>query len=257
MQKIFSSLVLGMGTLLAMPAHADFTDNMTTKDPNVSAWYNANDWDNGAPFDTCWKSTQFSRNSAGLGVFTLKSGTTSCSGGTKTDGSAGPAISSLKNASNANGYYGYGTYSFNMKAAPAKAGVVMGAFTYRGPYNKADNNNPIHNEIDVEFLNGGVQFNYYHNHVGGHEVFLTAAQLGFDPSTSFHTYSYSWQPGVIKWMVDGVVKATQTTDIPTIAEGGMQIMVNLWKCTASAWCGVAPASINTTGYVDWISYTVK
>jgi endo-1,3-1,4-beta-glycanase ExoK len=242
MKTALLPFLIGVSIVMATPVYADFTDSMTSTDPNVSLWSISNGWSNGYPFDTCWKSTQFSRT-AGIGSFGLVS-STACA-----ETTIGPEYRT-------NGYYGYGTYSFSMKAATQASGVVMGAFVYRGPYDN-NNGNPAHNEIDIEFLKGGVQFNYYHNNIGGHEVFLTAAQLGFNPSADFHTYSFSWQADTIKFLVDGVVKATKTTDIPVITDGGMKIVMNLWKCMASTWCGVAPGTVNTTGFVDWVKYTVK
>jgi beta-glucanase (GH16 family) len=242
MKTALFPLLIISSIMIATPVYADFNDSMTSNDSNASLWSSSNGWSNGYPFDTCWKSTQFARKN-GIGTFGLVS-STACA-----ESTIGPEYRT-------NGYYGYGTYSFSMKSAPQASGVVMGAFVYRGPYDN-DNGNPAHNEIDIEFLKGGVQFNYYHNNIGGHEVFLTAKQLGFDPSKNFHLYSFSWQPNMIKFLVDGVVKTTQTIDVPAAEEGGAKIAINLWKCLASTWCGAVPTTVNTTGYVDWVGYTVK
>jgi beta-glucanase (GH16 family) len=228
--------------LLTITAQADFIDNMTSTEPSSALWSTSEGWSNGWPFDTCWKSSQFARNN-GIGTLNLVSSAL-CS-----ETTIGPEYRT-------NGYYSYGTYTFSIKAPTQDSGVVMGAFTYRGPYDN-NNGNPIHNEIDIEFLKGGVQFNYFHKGIGKHEYFLTAAQLGFNPSENFHTYSFSWQAGIIKFSVDGIVKLTSRKDIPTVKEGGMKIMINLWQCLASSWCGTIPGNTNTTAYVDWVKYTIK
>ena len=130
----------------------------------------------------------------------------------------------------------------------------MGVFIYKGPWDN-DNGNPAHNEITIEFLKGGVQFNYYHNNVGGHEIFLSAKDLGFDPRDDFHVYGFVWEPTQIKFLIDGVVKYVATQDIPQAEEGGMWIIINLWKCLEEKRCGPAPQKVNATGYLDWVEYT--
>jgi endo-1,3-1,4-beta-glycanase ExoK len=224
----------------------NFTDNMATTDPNAPYWTVSDGWSNGNPFDTCWKKSQVTRQD-GFAVLQLSTPSPSpC-----VESTIGPEYTT-------NRFYGYGTYSFSLKAPVASSGVVMGAFNYKGPYTN-ENGNPTHNEIDIEFLKGGVQFNYYHNHKGGHEYFLTATQLGFNPSDNFHTYSFSWKAGKIIFAVDGITKLTRTADVPLASEGGLKIMVNVWRCTdtISSWCGIAPASLDTRGYVDWVKYTTK
>ncbi|SJM95749.1 Beta-glucanase [Crenothrix polyspora] len=241
MKTTLFPLLIGASIMMATTsANADFYDEMTTNDPNASRWWAADGWSNGFPFDTCWKKTQFARNN-GIATFGLVT-STSCN------------QSTLGAEYRTNGYYGYGTYSFSMKAPAQTSGVVMGAFLYRGPYDN-NNGNPAHNEIVIEFVNGKVQFNYFHNNIGGHEYTVDIKTLGFDPRNGFHTYGFSWKSGNIQFLVDGVVKINQTQDIPSVEEGGMKIMMNHWKCLQASWCGAAPTTVNTTGFVDWVKYT--
>ena len=123
------------------------------------------------------------------------------------------------------GKYSYGYFSTCMKAAKC-SGVVSSLFTYT--------NQPRWDEIDIEFLGNDttkVQFNYYTNGTGGHEFVYN---LGYDASTEFHEYGFSWTQDAIIWYVDGKAVHKATKDIPQYAG---QIMTNVW---------------NGKGVEDWI-----
>nr|1CPN_A Chain A, CIRCULARLY PERMUTED [Paenibacillus macerans] len=143
--------------------------------------------------------------------------------------------------------YGYGLYEVSMK--PAKnTGIVSSFFTYTGPAHGTQ-----WDEIDIEFLGKDttkVQFNYYTNGVGGHEKVIS---LGFDASKGFHTYAFDWQPGYIKWYVDGVLKHTATANIPSTPG---KIMMNLWNGTGvDDWLGSYNGANPLYAEYDWVKYT--
>ena len=122
--------------------------------------------------------------------------------------------------------FSYGFYSVKMKAAKCP-GVISSFFTYTGrPWD----------EIDIEFLGDDttkVQFNYYHDGVGGHEFVY---DLGFDASENFHEYGFLWQEDAIIWYVDGKAVYKATVDIPA---ADAHIMMNLWNVADShkEWAG--------------------
>lgn len=122
--------------------------------------------------------------------------------------------------------FSYGYFSVSMKAAKCD-GVISSFFIYTGrPWD----------EIDIEFLGDDttkVQFNYYHNGVGGHEYVY---DLGFDASEEFHEYGFDWQKDSITWYVDGKAVYRATVEIPVTAG---HIMVNLWNVDRSHayWAG--------------------
>ncbi|WP_159886775.1 beta-glucanase [Paenibacillus puerhi] len=143
--------------------------------------------------------------------------------------------------------YGYGLYQVSMK--PAKnTGIVSSFFTYTGPAYGT-----IWDEIDIEFLGKDttkVQFNYYTNGVGGHEQLV---DLGFDAANWFHTYAFDWQPGSIKWYVDGVLKHTATSNIPS---NSGKIMMNIWNGTGvDGWLGAYNGANPLYAEYDWVKYT--
>ena len=122
--------------------------------------------------------------------------------------------------------YSYGYFSVSMKAAKCP-GVISSFFIYTGwPWD----------EIDIEFLGNDttkVQFNYYHDGVGGHEFVY---DLGFDASENFHEYGFLWQEDAIIWYVDGKAVYKATVDIPA---ADAHIMMNLWNVADShkEWAG--------------------
>ncbi|WP_046214182.1 beta-glucanase [Paenibacillus wulumuqiensis] len=199
---------------------------------NPSTWQKADGYSNGNMFNCTWRANNASFTSDGK----LKLGLTSSSPNKFDCGEYRTTNT-----------YGYGKYEVRMK--PAKnVGIVSSFFTYTGPANGTQ-----WDEIDIEFLGKDttkVQFNYYTNGVGGHEKVIN---LGFDAAAGFHTYAFDWQPGSIKWYVDGVLKHTATTNIPTTPG---QIMMNLWNGTGvDDWTGTYNGANPLYAEYDWVRYT--
>jgi len=187
---------------------------------NTAAWAKSDGWTNGGMFNCTWRASNVNF-SGGQMALTLNKDT---QGGTKPY--AGGEYRSKDT-------YRYGLYQANMK--PAKnTGIVTSFFTYTGP----SDNNPW-DEIDIEFLGKDttkVQFNY----------------LGFDASTSFHTYAFNWQANYIAWLVDGKEVYRASSNIPSHAG---KIMLNLWPGTGvDSWLGTYNGATPIKAYYDWISY---
>ena len=171
---------------------------------NGGFWQRADGYSNGSMFYCTWRAGNISNSN---GITTLR-----------LDRDYGPLPYSgaeLRSVQK----YGYGYYEVRMK--PAKnPGIVSSFFTYTGPTDGTP-----WDEIDIEFLGKDttkVQFNYYTNGVGNHEMVYN---LGFDASQAFHTYAFEWKSDSITWYVDGraVHKATQS-----IPRNPGKIMINLW-----------------------------
>lgn len=140
----------------------------------------------------------------------------------------------------------YGYYGARMKTFK-KSGTVQSLFTYNG-------GQYIWDEIDIEFLGKDttkVQFNYYHNGVGGHEYLYN---LGFDSSLDFHDYGFKWDRDKITWFVDFKpvyqVKAS-------LGQWGY-LMLNVWAGKNEQtrnWLGTyEPSTERYTAYYDYLSY---
>jgi endo-1,3-1,4-beta-glycanase ExoK len=73
-------------------------------------------------------------------------------------------------------------------------------------------------------------------------------QLTFDPSADFHTYRFDYDPGVVRFYVDGALQKTWTDGAP---DASMKLFLNTWFPN---WLeGPAPLTSRVTR-VDWISY---
>jgi beta-glucanase (GH16 family) len=74
-------------------------------------------------------------------------------------------------------------------------------------------------EIDIMELLGGYPTTVYmSNHWGPVEKreHLTRPFSGPDFSTDFHTFTLEWEPGQLRWLVDGVQRVTTTDGVPTV-----------------------------------------
>lgn len=200
---------------------------------NTSAWSKSDGWTNGGMFNCTWRASNVNFSN-GTMALTLNKDT---KGGTKPY--AGGEYRS-------NDTFGYGLYQVRMK--PAKNnGIVSSFFTYTGPTDGTP-----WDEIDIEFLGKDttkVQFNYYTNGVGNHEHIYN---LGFDASTSYHTYAFNWQPTYIAWLVDGKEVYRATNSIPSHPG---KIMMNLWPGTGvDSWLNAYDGKTPLYANYDWVSY---
>jgi beta-glucanase (GH16 family) len=200
---------------------------------NTQAWSKADGWSNGSMFDCTWRASNVNFNNGVMNLTLNKD----------TQGGATPYAGGEYRT---NDTYGYGLYQVSMK--PAKnTGIVSSFFTYTGP-----GDNTPWDEIDIEFLGKDttkVQFNYFTNGVGNHEYIYN---LGFDASTSYHTYAFNWQPTYIAWSVDGSEVYRTYNNIPSHPG---KIMLNLWPgIGVDSWLGAYNGATPINAYYDWVAY---
>lgn len=131
--------------------------------------------------------------------------------------------------------YFYGRFEARMKST-ALPGAVSSVFLYRS--------NPWQ-EIDIEFLGSDprkIQFNVYFNEGDGTQSDTKGDSiqfpLDFDASAEFHDYAIEWEPGKIRWYIDGKeIYNRASNKIPNMP---MTLRLNHWlTCSdASDWAGV-------------------
>jgi Beta-glucanase/Beta-glucan synthetase len=220
------SLLLIFNVALPASAATHFGEAFDSYNSNI--WEKSNGWTNGGMFNCTWRANNCNFNG---GIMDLSI--------TKDSGGSKPYAGGEYRTKNT---YSYGLYQVRMK--PAKnTGIVSSFFTYTGsPWD----------EIDIEFLGKDttkVQFNYYTNGVGNHEKLYS---LGFDASTSYHTYAFNWQPTYIAWLVDGKEVYRATSNIPSHAG---KIMMNIWPGTGvDSWLGAYNGVTPLKASYDWVSY---
>ncbi|MCY7905688.1 beta-glucanase [Bacillus inaquosorum] len=239
MKRVLLFLVTGLFmSLSAITSTASAQTGGSFFDPfnsyNSGLWQKANGYSNGNMFNCTWRANNVSMTSLGEMRLALTS----------------PSYNKFDCGENRSVQaYGYGLYEVRMK--PAKnTGIVSSFFTYTGPTDGTP-----WDEIDIEFLGKDttkVQFNYYTNGVGNHEKIV---DLGFDAANAYHTYAFDWQPNSIKWYVDGQLKHTATSQIPTTPG---KIMMNLWNGTGvDEWLGSYNVVTPLYAHYDWVRYTKK
>lgn len=149
------------------------------------------------------------------------------------------------------GVRGYGVYETRMQTA-AGSGLNTAFFTYIGP----PSGSPVWDEIDFEFLGKDpktVQLNYYTN---GKPQDGTIIQLGFDASKSIHIYSFDWEPGSIRWYVDGRL-VHETPAGAKLPKTPGRIYLSLWSGAAGQnnWLGPFNYTAPVSAQVSWVHYS--
>lgn len=148
--------------------------------------------------------------------------------------------------------YGYGTYTWTMRMsstsdAPtgvgsAVSGSVSAGFIYV---------NNSQTEIDFEFPGDTLDLLYMVNwQTTANEIFTTAT--GLNVASTFHTYKFVWQPGIITYYVDGTVAGIHTTDVPSAPA---YFMMNHWGTDSANWGGQASPGVTSYFYIDSVSYS--
>ncbi|MCB9988454.1 MAG: family 16 glycosylhydrolase [Rhodospirillales bacterium] len=147
--------------------------------------------------------------------------------------------------------FGYGRYEARMRTA-AGSGLNTAFFTFTGP----PHGNPVHDEIDFEFLGkepGKVEVNY---HRKGKNMGPFTVTLGFDASADFHDYAFEWMPDKIRWYADGR-QIFETPDGADIPDNPGRLYFSLWSGTkkASDWLGRFHYKGPVNADVAWVKFT--
>jgi GR25 family glycosyltransferase involved in LPS biosynthesis len=123
----------------------------------------------------------------------------------------------------------YGRFEAVLKP-PKVDGLITGMFLHR---------NSPRQEIDIEFLGkdpckmlinvyynpgcDGARFDY------GYRGTPVLVELGFDATSDFHSYAIEWEPGELRWHVDGVLVHRRSNWEPTpIPHLPMKFHINIW-----------------------------
>ena len=209
--------VLAFGATVAGAARAgDFRDEFTTFD--VHRWYKSS-----RPFG--WGAVDPANVSVTGGMLALE-----LPGGTLNGGE----VRSLSLTR-------YGSYRARLKVANAPSSLTA-FFLYKKP--------DFAQELDIEIFNdpsGRVLFSTYSN---GSQT-TVERQLGFDPTAGFHEYAIEYDPGSVRFLVDGVELHRFTSGV---TRSSMYLHVNAWFPSWLA--GTRPGSDQTTS-VDWIEHVAR
>ena len=152
--------------------------------------------------------------------------------------------------------YLYGRFETRMRSAPG-SGIVSSFFTYNLDLNcnwPAENN-----EIDVEMTgnrNASVQFTAHYPELWS---ITEIVPTPFNPHAEFHDYAFEWEPGVVRWFIDGNLVYTQDAAYVSDLMYPMRILMNLWAADSPGWVGPWDPSVlpvqTAYDYVRYYAYT--
>ncbi|MDA0148141.1 family 16 glycosylhydrolase [Vibrio sp. LaRot3] len=231
--KIFRVLFLSLMMTIA-PLTQAFEDDLTSLDSQK--WWVADGWENGFPFVSRWEGEAITFSKRGMTI-ALKNDRRR-----NEDGNYSFYSGELRS----HGFYSYGCYEIEMKPIRAP-GVITSFFLFAGPYDKPENGNGKHNEIDIEFLGSNtnmVQLNFWTDDDGYENTHETLIFLDFDASQAFHKYAIYWSKESLEWFVDGQsvlkVKNNEYDPIPSAESSYLRIMANVWATDAEIvnWAGL-------------------
>jgi licheninase len=136
--------------------------------------------------------------------------------------------------------YRYGTYRTRMKIADAPSSLTA-FFLYKRP--------DYAQEIDIEIFNddtGRIMFSTYSGFAQTHNI---VGDLPIDLTADFHVYTIEYDPGSVRFLLDGQELQRWSTGLP---RSSMYLFTNAWF---PFWLeGVKPTTDRYT-YVDWIEHS--
>ena len=176
---------------------------------DTATWTISNGWNDGSFVDTDWLASQVRPSKTGLSFVLEKNKSTS------TGFASGEIISHER--------YRYGYFEASMQAARGD-GLVTGFFTYTGPVHHAP-----WNEIDVEILGRDTRHARFTYHVQGENNQSVTVALPFDAASGYHDFGFDWQPGYIRWYVDGRPMLTVTGRQLPLPTESQEIVFDLWN----------------------------
>jgi beta-glucanase (GH16 family) len=152
--------------------------------------------------------------------------------------------------------YQYGRFETRMQSAQGN-GIVSSFFLYNADLGcnwPAENN-----EIDVEMTGNRDNSVQFTTHYPGPWSSTQIIPTGFNPHDGMHDYAFEWEPGVVRWFVDGELVYTQSASYVNGLMYPMRIMMNLWAADAPSWVGEFDPTVlpvqSSYEYVRYYAYT--
>lgn len=154
--------------------------------------------------------------------------------------------------------YGFGKYFFTMRVsstaptATSEGSVVSGSDS--GAFLFFDNSET---EIDIEYCGGTPNNIWLTNWINPTPTLPPTLKQYSEPALSnlahgFHLYQIDWSPTEVKWLIDDVVVATHTQNVPQVPAF---IMINFWGTNDKNWGGLASPGVSRYLYVKSVSFT--
>ncbi len=148
--------------------------------------------------------------------------------------------------------YLHGRFETRMQSAQGN-GVVSSFFLYNADLGcnwPAENN-----EIDIEMTGNRDSSVQFTTHYPGPWSSTQIVPTGFNPHAEMHDYAFEWEPGVVRWFVDGELVYTQNASYVYGLMYPMRIMMNLWAADSPSWVGeFSPEVLPVQSSYDYVRY---
>ena len=148
----------------------------------------------------------------------------------------------------------YGRFEVAMQSAPGD-GIVSSFFLYNID---AGCEWPINNnEIDIE-MTGNNDKIYFTTHHPGEEVtwfYGDTFEFSVSPHETFNDYAIEWEPGFVRWFVNGELIYVQDEPAAEDLVYPMAILMNIWAADFVDWVGVwDPSVMPQAAKYDYVKY---
>jgi beta-glucanase (GH16 family) len=157
--------------------------------------------------------------------------------------------------------FGYGTYEFSMRAGSTspsstgagttESGQISSTFTIHNPPPSYDSVTEI-DAPEIEGLsarNEDIEWTVWKNSIATDPT--PEYKVLANPEEAFHVYKFVWSAASIKFYIDGVLKATCTSGIPTVAA---VIDINFYGTNGAEWGGLATVGVTRYMYVNGVRF---
>ncbi|MFC4425188.1 family 16 glycosylhydrolase [Deinococcus navajonensis] len=151
-----------------------------------------------------------------------------------------------------NATIGYGSYEARMRAASSSADPLVAGASSSGNISAFFNYvNNSETEIDHEIEGQSPSTDWVGTWQTTQRHDYGTGSVGANLSQAFHTYRWDWSPSKVDFYIDGVLKKTVTSVVPTAQA---RLMLNLWPTNSTGWGGRATPG-TTYMLVDYVSFT--
>jgi beta-glucanase (GH16 family) len=157
--------------------------------------------------------------------------------------------------------FGYGTYEFSMRAGSTsptssgtgttESGQISSTFIIHNPPPSYASITEI-DAPEIEGLsarNDEIEWTVWKN--SGATDPTPEYNLVLNPEDAFHRYKFVWSAASIKFYIDGILKATCTSGIPTVAA---VIDINFYGTNDAKWGGLATVGVTRYMYVNSVKF---
>ena len=210
-----------------------FFDDLSTFDRD--RWYVSDGWSNGDHQNCLWSERAVVHEADHIGLLFLRHDS--------------PAHAYLCGEIQTRQRFSHGTYEARIRTNEG-SGLNAAFFTYIGP-----THGERHDEIDVEILTANPQVVTVNTYVDGVPMHGAVVPLPQPAHEAFHIYSFTWEPGRLRWYVNGqLIHDVSDTALP---ERPQKIYFSLWGSdTLTDWMGpfVEPDQPKRMD-IDWIAFT--